>query len=76
LKAFGFRGYILFFFLKEKEAKRIKKRAVLSLCHFYCALKLLAPPRAPFLPAQKLPGTAAHFYVLQNFCFLQSGVPP
>jgi len=43
MKACGFLTNPLFFFLKEKEAKRIKKRAVLSLCHFVREPKVLAP---------------------------------
>jgi hypothetical protein len=58
--------------LKEKVTKRSKNRAVLSPHQFFFFLKLLAPPRVRFLLAQKLLGTAAHFYGLQIFYGLQT----
>jgi hypothetical protein len=55
VKACGFRKlFFNFFSLREKVAKRGKKRAVLSLAHFCFFLKLLSPPRVRFLLTQKL----------------------
>ena len=62
-----FRGLINFFSLREKVAKRGKKRDVLSPSHFSFKAKLLAPPRVRFLLTQKLLGTTAHFRALQFF---------
>jgi len=49
LKACGFRRLANFFSLREKVAKRGKKRAVLSLGQFCYMLKLLAPFRVRIL---------------------------
>ena len=68
VKACGFRKlFSNFFSLREKVAKRGKKRAVLSLCHFCSILKLLSPPRVRFLLTQKLLGTTANFYFCEVF---------
>jgi hypothetical protein len=72
--------FSLFFVQKKSLAKEVKKRAVLSLCHFCFKLKLLAPPRVRFLPRQKLLGTTAHFRHSKVFDFCEAiprlAVPP
>jgi hypothetical protein len=62
---FEFILFGLFFVQKKSSAKEVKKRAVLPPCQFSREPKHLAPPRAPFLLRQKLPGTTAHFCDLQ-----------
>jgi hypothetical protein len=46
VKGSAFHIVLLFFFLKEKEAKRIKKRAVLSLVSANKSLQERASPRS------------------------------
>jgi hypothetical protein len=48
------------FLFERKRGKKNQKTCRFIACQFCPLQKVLSPPRAPFLLAQKLPGTTAN----------------